>query len=60
MAEANHWVKEKRWDFRVPGGRGGDELEGFLARLWGEEHEPCKAWGQLELVAASATDGILI
>jgi hypothetical protein len=46
MSEANLRGKEKRWDFQVSGGRGGKEIErGFSARLWREEHEPCKAWG---------------
>jgi hypothetical protein len=26
-AEVHFWVKIKRWDFWVPGGRGGDEIE---------------------------------
>jgi hypothetical protein len=30
MVEANCWVKRQRWDFWVPGGRGGDEREDWL------------------------------
>jgi hypothetical protein len=60
MAEANHWVKVKRWDFRVPGERGGKERKDFSARLWREKHEACKVWVLLELVTASTTSRILI
>jgi hypothetical protein len=59
MAETNHWVKIKRWEVRVPGGRGGKERKRFSARFWREEHKPCKVWGLLGLVAASATGRIL-
>jgi len=38
-AEANSWVKGKRWIFRVPGGREGDKgILGEFRAGSGEEH----------------------
>ena len=55
MAEGNHWVKIKRWDF--PGPRRRQDSEWAFQSGFGERSkEPCKVWGQLEPVAASSPE----